>query len=426
MSKSVLSLSLEKALQLRRSKGMPTPDLLSPQPLSAPDFFSNDYLSLTTNPHLRRHYLDDLACSPLIYGAGSARLIKGNTSLHVDFENRMKEFFGFPAALLFNSGYQANVAFFSTIPQAGDVIIFDTLIHASVIDGISTSRVQKSSYAFAHNSVSAFRSTLLLALQEHPEISLGCKTIFVAVESIYSMDGDFAPLPEIVAIFQALVPEASRHIVVDEAHTTAVCGDNGKGYVHLLGLENDVHTVLHTFGKARGFSGAVILSSEIVRLYLISYARSSIYTTAPPCSSVVALNTTFDFLADQGMNLIQNLQSNAAYFESQLTKVLKGTSCDIITSPTRTRPPGVPANLISPIFPILTPFPNSLAQYLCSFGYAAVGIPYPAVPKGQERIRLIIHTKNTQAEMDCLITRIIKWAAYMQDGKELKVTDGIH
>ncbi|KAJ3911584.1 aminotransferase [Lentinula edodes] len=408
MSKSVLSLSLEKALQLRRSKGMPTPDLLSPQPLSAPDFFSNDYLSLTTNPHLRRHYLDDLACSPLIYGAGSARLIKGNTSLHVDFENRMKEFFGFPAALLFNSGYQANVAFFSTIPQAGDVIIFDTLIHASVIDGISTSRVQKSSYAFAHNSVSAFRSTLLLALQEHPEISLGCKTIFKHIQHGWRL--------------------CSSPRNLDEAHTTAVCGDNGKGYVHLLGLENDVHTVLHTFGKARGFSGAVILSSEIVRLYLISYARSSIYTTAPPCSSVVALNTTFDFLADQGMNETYYFSglSNAAYFESQLTKVLKGTSCDIITSPTRTRPPGVPANLISPIFPILTPFPNSLAQYLCSFGYAAVGIPYPAVPKGQERIRLIIHTKNTQAEMDCLITRIIKWAAYMQDGKELKVTDGIH
>ena len=250
-----LELALGQAIAFREKRSIPTTDLLDETPLSAPDLFSNDYLSLTRDPTLRIAALDRLSDADLIMGSGGSRLMNGNTSAHVAFETRMKDFFGAPAALLCNSGYDANVAFWRSIPQIGDAIIFDELVHASTRDGMGECRAKNALYPFKHNSVASFRACLLRVLAEHSEVSAGRATVFVAVESLYSMDGDFAPVREIVQVTDSLVPRRCSHIVVDEAHSTGIFGPQGRGLVALLGLTGRVNTILHTFSKARAASG---------------------------------------------------------------------------------------------------------------------------------------------------------------------------
>ena len=250
-----LAAALEKAIALREEKVSPTLDLLEHTSLSAPDLFSNDYLSLTRNPTLHAAALKRLSNADLIMGSGGSRLLNGNMSAHVDFESRMKEFFRAPAALLCNSGYDANISFWRSVPQAGDAIIFDELIHASTRDGMVECRAKDALYPFKHNSSDSFRECLLHVLDAHPDISAGKSTVFIAVESLYSMEGDFAPLTEIVRAMEELVPQSCGHIVVDEAHSTGLYGPQGRGLVAALGLASQIRTVLHTFGKARAASG---------------------------------------------------------------------------------------------------------------------------------------------------------------------------
>ena len=252
-----LTIALEKALQGRRVKSVPVTDLLDDPTPTAPDLFSNDYLSLCTDPHLRQAFLDNISKEPLVFGTGGSRLLNGNTSAHLEFEHRMKTFFRAPAALLFNSGYDANVAFWHSVPQAGDAVILDELIHASTRDGLVASRARTALYPFSHNSATSFRDTLLHVLRAHPAIAAGKATVFVALESLYSMDGDFAPLPEIVRSVEELVPAGCGHIVVDEAHSTGLYGKQGRGLVSALGLEDHIETVLHTFGKGRALTGGM-------------------------------------------------------------------------------------------------------------------------------------------------------------------------
>ena len=279
----------------------------NPLPSYAPDFFSNDYLSLSTDPSLRDMFLRKVqeAAPARLLGSTGSRLTTGNSSEFIALEIAFKHFFGAPSALLFSSGFNANLAFLSTVPQKSDVIIYDELIHTSCREGIRGSRA---SYRFAHNSVASFEECLLGVLQKHPQISRGTSTVFVVVESLYSMDGDFCPLTEIVELVETLVPPGHAHIVVDEAHTSGTCGPNGAGYVCHLGLNDRVHTKVHTFGKGWGFHGgmcwsslghafrkltqcftAVVLTSPIIRDYLINFAKSVKFSTSMPYTDIYAL-----------------------------------------------------------------------------------------------------------------------------------------
>ena len=310
-----LTVALETALQGRRSRSVPVTDLLDDPTPSGVDLFSNDYLSFCTDPQLRQAFLDKLSSEPLVYGTGGSRLLYGNASKHLEFENRMKTFFRAPAALLFNSGYDANVAFWHSVPQAGDAVIFDENVHVSIRDGLAASRVRTALYPFSHNSASSLRDTILHVLRANRAIAAGTATLFVAVESLYSMDGDFAPLPEIIQIVEDLVPVGCGHIVVDEAHSTGIYGTQGRGLVVSLGLEKRISTILHTFGKAPGLAGgmppqsvdiasstsdayfpAVLLCSPTVRTYVINYGRPFIYSTSLPYMALCALNTSFDYI----------------------------------------------------------------------------------------------------------------------------------
>ena len=249
--------SLQQTIVHRAREGMTMRCLDDPLPSYAPDFFSNDYLSLSTDPSLRDIFLRKVqeAAPARLFGSTGSRLTTGNSLEFNALETAFKHFFGAPSALLFSSGFNANLAFLSTVPQKSDVIIYDELIHASCREGIRGS--SRASYRFAHNSVVSFEDCLLDVLQKHPQIVQGTSSVFVVVESLYSMDGDFCPLTEIVELVETLVPAGHAHIVVDEAHTSGTCGPNGTGYVSHLGLNDRVHTKVHTFGKGWGFHGGM-------------------------------------------------------------------------------------------------------------------------------------------------------------------------
>ncbi|KIJ04936.1 hypothetical protein PAXINDRAFT_26320, partial [Paxillus involutus ATCC 200175] len=224
-------------------------------PSSAGDFFSNDYLSLSTDTVLREHFLRQALAAPRLFGSSASRLSTGNSAEFNALEGRLQRFFGYPSALLFQSGYTANATFFSTVPQEGDVIIYDERTHTSCREGFRSSAARGATYRFAHNSVAALEECIQKVLRKHPQITQGNSTVFFSVESLYSMEGTFCPLVEMVEVIEKLVPAGHAHIVVDEAHTSALCGPNGSGYISLLGLHDRIHTVVHTFGKGWGFHG---------------------------------------------------------------------------------------------------------------------------------------------------------------------------
>ncbi|EPQ53951.1 PLP-dependent transferase, partial [Gloeophyllum trabeum ATCC 11539] len=214
-----------------------------------------DYLSLSIHPPLRARFLDKLQNAPQILGSGGSRLLV-NGQAHTALESRLERFFNAPSALLFNSGFDANVGFFSTIPQRGDVVITDEAIHASVHDGIRASRVGKSGHrTFSHNDLPSLETLLQQLLADNLTLKDGRNSVFVAVESLYSMDGTFAPLPDIVRLLESLFPARNAYLVVDEAHATGIYGPQGRGLVAHYGLEDRVLARLHTFGKALAGTG---------------------------------------------------------------------------------------------------------------------------------------------------------------------------
>lgn len=229
-----------------------------PEPPSAAfteiDFTSNDYLSLSTSPALRDAVLSAMAASPKILGSGGSRLLVPSLP-HAELESRLCRFFGAEAALLFNSGY-ANVGFFSSVPQPGDVILHDAHIHASVHDGMRLSRLASDAFIpFSHNSVHDLRHLLSKLLDDREDLKKGKTNAFVAVESLYSMDGTIAPLTEIVECVEEMLPLGNGYVIVDEAHATGIYGPKGRGLVVELGLEKRVFARLHTFGKALASAG---------------------------------------------------------------------------------------------------------------------------------------------------------------------------
>ena len=274
MGRSVLEIKIQKALEQRelsaRRRRLPDPNN-SPSSVGSAliDFNSNDYLSLSTSLALRTHLLRQLAEAPDILGSGGSRLLV-NGRAHADLETRLAAFFNSEGALLFNSGFDANVGFFSAVPQPGDVIVYDEYIHASVHDGMRMSRIPLGErLSFEHNSVGDMCSVLLRSLETKPTLKSGECSVFVAVESLYSMDGTFAPLRSIVDLLDELFPLKNAYLVVDEAHSTGIYGRQGRGRVALLGLENRVFARLHTFGKALAATGGLFCNVLSNKLSLI-------------------------------------------------------------------------------------------------------------------------------------------------------------
>lgn len=252
MPPNTLQQVMEARLAARRAKSSLRTLTL---PTLATDFSSNDFLSLSSNPAVKASFLHELGTSAEFkFGSGGSRLLDGNSVYAEDIETGLATFHNAPAGLLFNSGFDANVGFFSCVPQAGDVVMYDEFIHASVHEGMRLSRAA-SCVAFAHNSSEALRQGLGCLLSDNEAIRSGRCNVFVAVEALYSMDGDLAPLEDIVALLKELLPRGNGHLIVDEAHSTGIYGQRGRGVVCALGLESDIFARLHTFGKAVSCNG---------------------------------------------------------------------------------------------------------------------------------------------------------------------------
>lgn len=339
------------------------------------DFCSNDYLGFARSKVLKQLIEEETSrLSNVKNGATGSRLLSGNNPYTEETEQLIANFHASAAALLFNSGYDANVGLLSSIPQRGDTIITDELIHASLIDGARLSYAER--FRFKHNDINNLEQKLKNA-----------KGIcYVVIESIYSMDGDMAPLAEICE----LCTTYKANLIVDEAHAIGVFGDQGKGLVNELKLEDKVFARIVTYGKALGIHGAAILGSKLLRNYLINFARSFIYTTAAPIHHAIAIRCAYQLL--QQNNDQQQLAEKIAYY----TQLITATSLPRINSN-------------SCIQTIL--FNNDLAAkkaaiYLQSKGFDVRAILSPTVPEGQERLRICLHLYTTEEEILNLINHL--------------------
>ncbi len=333
------------------------------------DFWSNDYLGLAKIPQ-----------SIEITGSTGSRLISGNSKVVEEVEKQVAGHFQSETALIFNSGYDANLGLFSSIPQKGDTIIYDELVHASVRDGIRLSFA--SSFSFRHNDVEDLGKKLQKAHRMSPIASATAQgTIFVAVESLYSMDGDLAPLVEI----NELCKEFGALLIVDEAHSGGVFGENGKGLCDLAGISDSVFIRLFTFGKAYGAHGAAVCCSDEVRQYLVNFARSFIYTTALPEAMYGHLLNQIE--QSKPEILREQLQANIAHFSKKVRSALSSVNSPIQVIEF--------SNLESCI---------SKAKLLQESGFAVKAILPPTVPAGSQRLRICIHAFNTREEIDRLVS----------------------
>jgi 8-amino-7-oxononanoate synthase len=358
--------SLRKKLQERKEKGNYRSLTISE---GLTDFFSNDYLGLARSRELSDSV--DLEYHGLhgnLNGSTGSRLLSGNHEYFMELENFLARLFKAESALLFNSGYNANLSVLSALPQKNDTIIYDELIHASLKDGARLSFAKR--YSFFHNDLTDLEAKIRKASGQ----------IFVVIESVYSMDGDQAPLREIAALCERY--EAA--LIVDEAHSTGLWGKQGSGLICELGLEEKVFARVHTFGKAIGVHGACICGSRELTDFLINFARPFIYTTALPLHALISIKQAFLFLA-ANIHLQEKIRRNIALFKSG--------------------PYGVEVNLIessSPIQAIKTggnERSRNAAAAIREKGFDVRPILSPTVKEGEERLRICLHIYNTEKEI---------------------------
>ncbi|MCK5867257.1 MAG: 8-amino-7-oxononanoate synthase, partial [Mycoplasmataceae bacterium] len=348
------------------------------------DFSSNDYLGFSQSEAVFQKAHQYLVENKLQQnGATGSRLLSGNHKLHEEVEEQLASFFNIESALLFNSGYDANIGLFSSVPQRGDVILYDEYIHASIRDGIRLSNAK--TFSFKHNDLCVLKELL----KRHSElVSESHQTeVYIVTESVFSMDGDSPDLMEM----SKLCKENKAHLIVDEAHAVGVFGANGQGLIQQLKLEKEVFARIVTFGKAMGCHGAAILGSEKLRSYLVNYARSFIYTTAIPLHSVATIKMAFRHLVilnDSEESQIEKLQKNIQFFNHQLKSFplgemsegqwgfIKSNSaihCCVLSGNERVK---------------------QIASEIQKKGFDIRPILSPTVPKGQERLRICLHSYN--------------------------------
>ncbi len=339
------------------------------------DFSSNDYLGFARNAELKIKINEELEKHPnYLLGATGSRLLSGNLAYAEDLENEIAITHHAEAGLIFNSGYDANVGLLSSIAQRGDTLICDELLHASLIDGARLSNANR--FIFKHNDLNSLSEKLNNAKGN----------IFIVTESVFSMDGDIAPLKEI----SALAKKFKAHLIVDEAHALGVIGDDGLGLVQQLVLEKAIFARIHTFGKALGCHGAIILGSKVLRSYLINFARSFIYTTALPFHSLATIKMAYQSLKE-GLN-IQDLQSYISYFNS----IKNNYSNQFIESHSAIQSLIITGNDEC----------KTVSNKLLAKGFDVKAILSPTVTEGKERLRICLHAYNTKNEIEQLLEAI--------------------
>lgn len=340
------------------------------------DFTSNDYLGLSRSWELKKQ-IDKVQKGEVYFlGSTGSRLLSGNSEIAESLESYFSEFWN-QDALVFNSGYDANLGLWSSIPQKTDTIILDELIHACIIDGARLSGARRE--RFLHNDLNSLEDKLKDAKGN----------IYVGIESIYSMDGDYAPVLEICK----LCNQYGAFLMVDEAHSTGILGKEGRGLVEELNLENQVMARVFTFGKALGNHGAVVVGFPPLRKYLINFSRTFIYTTALSPHTLISIRQTWEYLR-KTPQLNLSLLDNIKHFKSGVESV----------NSSRIWQDG-PIQIIQ-----LEGNENTraLTGKFLDLGMDIRPILYPSVPRGKERIRICLHAFNQKVDIDLLVHTILE------------------
>ena len=343
------------------------------------DFASNDYIGFAKNEtifHETHQYLLDKNIK--VNGATGSRLLSGNHALYSETEDFISQFHQAETALIFNSGYDANIGFFGAVPQRNDVILYDELCHASIRDGIQMSNAK--SYKFPHNDLEELEK--LITKYQPTTDNRQPTTVYIVTESVFSMDGD---CPNVEALTN-LSEKYSAFLVVDEAHALGVFGQQGEGLVQSLGLEDKVFARIMTFGKGLGCHGAAILASQSLKSYLVNFARSFVYTTGLSPHSVATILQSYKHLTKE-KEALQKLKSNIIFFNQE--KMRLGLKPLFVYSKSAIQCAIIPGN---------ERVKNSATQ-LQQKGFDVRPILSPTVPEGQERLRFCLHSYNSESEI---------------------------
>lgn len=332
------------------------------------DFSSNDYLGFSDHPKIKEALIKAISSNVPI-GSGGSRLLTGNKKEHTELEEFAAQYFDCESCLFFSSGFLANYAIFTTLPDRHDFIIYDELSHASIRDGIKASNAK--SAKFKHNEINSLKEKISYAQ------SLNAKSIWVAIESVYSMDGDIAPLEEILKLIKNNI-----YLIIDEAHATGIFGTEGKGFSYGLHSENII--TLHTCSKALGVSGALICGGKYIIEYLVNKARPFIFTTAESPLIAVAVKEA----------LI--LSQNEPQHREKLLKLIDYTHKNYVKLKDKTQ--------IIPIILSDSQQALDIASLLQTHGFDVRAIRPPTVPSA--RLRISLNAKRTKEEIDRLFSLI--------------------
>jgi 8-amino-7-oxononanoate synthase len=338
------------------------------------DFASNDYIGFAKSEtifHETHQLLLDKKC--IANGATGSRLLSGNHILYKEAEDYIANFHEVNAALIFNSGYDANIGFFSAVPQRSDVILYDELSHASIRDGIQMSNAK--SYKFEHNNFGDLEKLIQKFNSEG-------NAIYVVTESVFSMDGDTPNLEELINLSE----KHGAYLIIDEAHALGVFGSKGEGLVQSLGLQDKVFARIMTFGKGLGCHGAAILGSEELKSYLVNFARSFIYTTGLSPHSVATILVGYLHLKEEKI-VLEKLKSNIVFFNQE--KMRLGLKPMFVYSKSAIQCAIIPGNERV----------KTIASQLQQKGFDVKPILSPTVPEGQERLRFCLHSYNSETEI---------------------------
>ena len=369
---------------------------------SGMDFCSNDYLSLSENLTLQSRLKEKFSLFPL--GSGGSRLLRGHSDLTEDLESNLAEFSQKSSALFFPTGYQANLALFSALLHEKGRVFSDQFVHASIIDGIRLSRGEK--YIWSHNNL----DELEFLLKKKADFR---KMNFIVVESVYSMEGDFAPLKEL----DFLCSRYHCHLIVDEAHATGLFGKKGSGRVEELNLCPNIFARIHTGGKALGVSGAWIAGSNELIHFLVNLSRPFIYSTAPAYYQQLALLESIDYFSKNQNSLRSGFFEKVKFLQKNLKKLCQSNL------ESRTQRQAYPQatgekvlNCKSPAFKVKgfgSPITSlvvgnnetalNLMEEMSLRGYDIRAIRPPTVPVGQALLRLTVPLKRSQSEIEKFI-----------------------
>ena len=341
-------------------------------------FCSNDYLGLANHPQIKQATID--AIKHFGIGSGAAHLVNGHSIVHHQLEEELAEFTGYPRALLFSTGYMANLGLCQALVEKGDYVFEDRLNHASLVDGglISGARLQR----YLHNDVSSLKKKMQKADTDSEKL--------VLTDGVFSMDGDIAELPALAT----LCKKNNSWLMVDDAHGFGTLGETGKGSLQHFSLSTtQVPIYMATLGKAMGTAGAFIAGSDELIETIIQNARTYIYTTAMPAAIAEATRYSLNIIQNESRHL-NNLNNNITYFRTCCTE----SSIPIEDSETAIQPIIIGDDKIA----------LQVSQQLFESGFLVTAIRPPTVPEGTSRLRVTLSAKHTAAHIDALVQALEK------------------